>query len=100
MSKRGPGGHHPTPRSQAYNGAAGKENSHQQVKYHFGVGNTLDEDRAAEHMHKKIVKCNTLTVCSTKDPIYYLRLIRHHFKEVGTSEADKVLSLQALGLSC
>jgi len=51
-------------------------------------------------MHKKIVKCNALTVCSSKDPIYYLRLIRHHFKQVGSSQTDKVLSLQALGLSC
>lgn len=52
-------------------------------------------------MHKKIVKCNTLTICSTKDPTYYLRLIRYHFKQVsGTAQQDKILSIQALGLSC
>jgi hypothetical protein len=53
-------------------------------------------------LHKKVVKCNTITVCSTKDPFYYLRLIRYHFKQVSPTggPAEKVLSLQALGLSC
>jgi hypothetical protein len=42
-----------------------------------------------------------------KDPMYYLRVIRHHFigmkdsmKEGLASSKDQVLTLQALGLGC
>jgi hypothetical protein len=47
-----------------------------------------------------VIKGNTLTISSTQDPINYLRRIRQHFKQVGADSADKVLILQALGLSC
>lgn len=56
-----------------------------------------------EAIHTKSVKeGNTLTICNKqgKDAMYYLRLVRFHFKKAGSSEAHKVLVLQSLGLSC
>jgi hypothetical protein len=44
--------------------------------------------------------CNTLTICSSKSPEYYLDLIRHHFKKNVDDLSKKQLCLQALGLSC
>lgn len=46
-----------------------------------------------------MVRCNTLTICSTKTPEYYLRLIRFHFKQSGDTPAEKNLTIQALGQS-
>ena len=53
-------------------------------------------DYKAQQVLKRMVRCNTLTICSQKQPEYYLKLIRYHFM----NSEEETLSLQALGLSC
>ena len=65
----------------------------------FGYGNHVSEGVAAQEMLKKMVKSNTLTICSSKSPEYYLRLIRYHFIKSSEQPAEKALTIQALGLS-
>ena len=47
------------------------------------MGNHIPEALYQEGMLKKMVKGNTLTVCSNKPPEYYLKLIRLHFIKIG-----------------
>ncbi len=86
--------------SKVYNtNVSGKENFH--VKVPFGHSNYTGEDHMSQEvLHKKMFKSNTLTVCSSKSPEYYLKLIRYHFTKTGTNPGDQTLSIQALGLSC
>ncbi|CDW86043.1 UNKNOWN [Stylonychia lemnae] len=54
-------------------------------------------DHKAQQVLNRMVRCNTLTICSQKAPEYYLKLIRHHFSK---SDDGDTLSLQSLGHSC
>jgi hypothetical protein len=67
-------------------------------KAHFGGKHT--DERASAEILRKMETCNTLTICSSKSPEYYLDLIRHHFRKTVDDPSKKVLCLQALGLSC
>lgn len=99
----------PPPRSYNYNNypthPTNQGGAH--IRPHFGSGNQIPEAACQEGMLKKMVKCNTLTVCSSKPPEYYLKLIRLHFIKIGQkmsspaalTPADRTLSIQALGLS-
>ncbi len=69
-----------------------------QFKAHYGGKHT--DERASAEILRKMETCNTLTICSSKSPEYYLDLIRHHFRKTVDDPSKKVLCLQALGLSC
>ena len=71
-----------------------------QATHHFGSSNYVSEEKAAQDILKKMVRSNTLTVCSSKTPEYYLKLIRYHFMKKEDGSSEKTLSIQALGLSC
>lgn len=51
------------------------------IKQPFGSAKFIPEEKASSDMIFKMAKCNTLTISTVKQPEYYLKLIRHHFKE-------------------
>ena len=57
----------------------------------------MKEESAQHDQLKKLKNNNTLTICSSKKPAYYQRLIRLHL----LNETDKdTIVLQALGQGC
>jgi len=50
------------------------------VQQPFGANKYRSDAKASDDMIQKMAKCNTLTICSSKVPEHYLKVIRFHFK--------------------
>ncbi len=97
----------PVPTSKRLYNSTNSGGSHT-LRQPMGMSNytSPSDEKGQQEMLKKMESCSTLTICHSKNPEYYLHLIRHHFKKrlgddpVITDASKRILCLQALGLSC